>query len=193
MYGCSDAPGRGSAGDTRLPAAPGIDTRSGAGDAEGREIEARHRPRSRHGSRRVTPTPPRVPEFRTRRRARRSWRGLPRGRRPRGRVRSDQAVEAVDRGLGGGRKPAVILREQVSGVGRAGIEPATLGLKVFRTCLNADAPNGKYLQIGQITEAGRCGKLQRTETGRYSIPYSKSQVGDPTLTASPCSKSNRRP
>jgi hypothetical protein len=57
-------------------------------------------------------------------------------------------------------------------MGRAGIEPATLGLKVLRRPLQMHATNGNSLQSRRIRTAGNCKELQAAETTRYSNRYS---------------------
>jgi site-specific DNA recombinase len=61
-------------------------------------------------------------------------------------------------------------------VGRAGIEPATLGLKVHENEPRRVAPNGKILQIVLILGAANCTKERRLETTLYAHPYAQSQV-----------------
>jgi hypothetical protein len=58
-------------------------------------------------------------------------------------------------------------------MGRAGIEPATLGLRVLPGRLQRPALNGKSLQSGKATTASSCDELRPPETSRYSRPYSR--------------------
>jgi hypothetical protein len=66
----------------------------------------------------------------------------------------------------------------VPAMGRAGIEPATLGLKVLTRRLHVNAAGRKCLQVGRGSVAAECNELQAAETKRYSNRYSIScQVG----------------
>ena len=58
-------------------------------------------------------------------------------------------------------------------MGRAGIEPATLGLKVLTRRLQVAAAAGSCLQVARRSTAAECTELQVTETVRYSTPYSR--------------------
>ena len=53
-------------------------------------------------------------------------------------------------------------------MGRAGIEPATLGLKVHPRKLLRTAPDGICLQVSAFSTATNCSELHPTETGRYA-------------------------
>jgi hypothetical protein len=52
-------------------------------------------------------------------------------------------------------------------MGRAGIEPATLG-KVRAERLRGDATDGNVLQLGQVATAASCNELQVEEANPYS-------------------------
>jgi hypothetical protein len=56
-------------------------------------------------------------------------------------------------------------------MGRAGIEPATLGLKVRLNKLQRTATDGNVLQRVGIVSATNCSKLQVAETSLYAHPY----------------------
>jgi hypothetical protein len=53
-------------------------------------------------------------------------------------------------------------------MGRAGFEPATLGLKVRLGDLQRAARNGKILQVGAFSHATNCYKLPTAETSPYA-------------------------
>jgi hypothetical protein len=53
-------------------------------------------------------------------------------------------------------------------MGRAGIEPATLGLKVPLDELQRTATNGNALQTARIIVATNCSETQRAETSLYA-------------------------
>jgi hypothetical protein len=57
-------------------------------------------------------------------------------------------------------------------VGRAGIEPATLGLKVLAERLRRGAPDRNVLQPVQVATAASCNELQVTDASPYSHSYS---------------------
>jgi hypothetical protein len=58
-------------------------------------------------------------------------------------------------------------------VGRAGLEPATLGLKVRREPLQPGALSRKVLQQPQAGAATNCSEMRVAETSPYSQPYSQ--------------------
>ena len=58
-------------------------------------------------------------------------------------------------------------------MGRAGLEPATLGLKVRREPLQPGAPSRKVLQQSQAGAATNCSEMRVAETSPYSQPYSQ--------------------
>jgi hypothetical protein len=58
-------------------------------------------------------------------------------------------------------------------MGRAGIEPATLGLKVRLDELQRTASDGKVLQRAGIAFAMSCSKMQVAETSLYAQPYAQ--------------------
>jgi hypothetical protein len=58
-------------------------------------------------------------------------------------------------------------------MGRAGIEPATLGLKVRAKSLGRAARNRNRLQRARITPATSCTRLKAAETSPYSHRYSR--------------------
>jgi hypothetical protein len=53
-------------------------------------------------------------------------------------------------------------------MGRAGIEPATLGLKVRLNKLQRAAPDRNMLQIAQFIVATNCSEMQQAETSLYA-------------------------
>jgi hypothetical protein len=53
-------------------------------------------------------------------------------------------------------------------MGRAGIEPATLGLKVRLDKLRRSAANGNVLKIARFMVATNCSEMQRAETSLYA-------------------------
>jgi hypothetical protein len=56
-------------------------------------------------------------------------------------------------------------------MGRAGIEPATLGLKVQLNRLQQVATGGNFLQITQIETAANYPNSRVTETNLYVVLY----------------------
>ena len=56
-------------------------------------------------------------------------------------------------------------------MGRAGIEPATLGLKVRLDELQRAARDGNVLHLARSDSATNCNKLQVAETSLYAHPY----------------------
>ena len=56
-------------------------------------------------------------------------------------------------------------------MGRAGIEPATLGLKVRLNKLQRTAAAGNVLQVARIVVATNCSEMQLTETSLYAHLY----------------------
>jgi hypothetical protein len=58
-------------------------------------------------------------------------------------------------------------------MGRAGIEPATLGLKVRRERLRHAAANRNVLQRTRFTAVARCSELIVAETNSYLHSYSR--------------------
>src|SRR5262249_45621177 len=84
---------------------------------------------------------------------------------PRGRVRTKARAHMCTHGSASpGKSPALAM-------GRAGIEPATLGLKVRLDELQRAARNGNVLQRGRTRAATSCSKMQPTETSLYAHPY----------------------
>jgi hypothetical protein len=61
-------------------------------------------------------------------------------------------------------------------MGRAGLEPATLGLKVRRKRLRPAAGSGNVLQNRRCVMAASCWKLHTMETYSYSHSYSRAPV-----------------
>jgi hypothetical protein len=61
-------------------------------------------------------------------------------------------------------------------MGRVGIEPATLGLKVRPHKLRLPARNGNLLQIGQIVTATNQSKMRQAETSLYAHLYTAAAV-----------------
>src|SRR3954454_9100296 len=68
-------------------------------------------------------------------------------------------------------------QSQRSGVlalmGRAGIEPATLGLKVRAELLRRGATDGKVLQVARSATAPSCNELRLADASPYSNRYSE--------------------
>jgi hypothetical protein len=58
-------------------------------------------------------------------------------------------------------------------MGRAGIEPATLGLKVRNRELRRTAGNGNVLQLVRIGAATNCSEMQDLETNLYAHSYAR--------------------
>jgi hypothetical protein len=58
-------------------------------------------------------------------------------------------------------------------MGRAGIEPATLGSKVRLNELQPRASDGNVLQRGGIAFATSCSQMQVTERSLYAHPYAQ--------------------
>src|SRR6266516_645185 len=65
-------------------------------------------------------------------------------------------------------------------MGRAGIEPATLGLKVRPELLRRVAVSGRWLQRVGFIAATSCKELRVAERSRYSNPYSSLLLGEAT-------------
>ena len=57
-------------------------------------------------------------------------------------------------------------------MGRAGIEPATLGLKVLAEPLPRDAADGNVPQLAEVATAAKRKELQVADASRYSNRYS---------------------
>ena len=57
-------------------------------------------------------------------------------------------------------------------MGRAGIEPATLGLKVRAELMRRGAADGNVLQPARVASAPNCNELRVAEASPYSNPYS---------------------
>jgi hypothetical protein len=75
-------------------------------------------------------------------------------------------------------------------MGRAGFEPATLGLKVLPLKVHLAASNGKALQIYRNVVAASRARSQPAETSLYAHPYARSWAdftvtGRPTAEAAP--------
>ena len=64
------------------------------------------------------------------------------------------------------------LRSRTSVMGRAGIEPATLGLKVRAELMRRGAADGNVLQPARVATAPNCNELRVAEASPYSNPYS---------------------
>jgi hypothetical protein len=58
-------------------------------------------------------------------------------------------------------------------MGRTGIEPVTLGLKVRSERLELVATDGNLLQEPRFAQATRCNERCVSETSPYSHPYSR--------------------
>src|SRR4051812_44943308 len=61
-------------------------------------------------------------------------------------------------------------------MGRAGIEPATLGLKVRAELMRRGAADGKVLQLGRLAITPSCNELRLAEASPYSNPYSRCRL-----------------
>ena len=61
-------------------------------------------------------------------------------------------------------------------MGRAGIEPATLGLRVRPNEQQRAAASRKILQMAVFWLYANCSKLQRTEPKPYAQRYARSRV-----------------
>src|SRR5262245_41274951 len=86
---------------------------------------------------------------------------------PRGRVRTKGVRRCARTGSASpGKSPAIA-------VGRAGIEPATLGSKVRLDELQLAARSGNVLQRARTAVATNCSKMQLTETSLYAHPYAR--------------------
>jgi hypothetical protein len=59
-------------------------------------------------------------------------------------------------------------------MGRAGFEPATLGLKVRLDKLQEAAANGKMLQIEQFFVSTNCNEMRPAETSLYAHSFAHS-------------------
>src|SRR6476659_437200 len=67
-------------------------------------------------------------------------------------------------------------------MGRAGLEPATLGLKVLPNKLRRAAANWKCLQTVRLDAATSCNESQPVETSLYAHPYT--HLSPPEATSS---------
>jgi hypothetical protein len=64
-------------------------------------------------------------------------------------------------------------------MGRVGIEPTTLGLRVRPDELKRATPSGKPLLRGAFHFATNCYKLHASETNRYAHRYAQLLAGSP--------------
>jgi len=75
--------------------------------------------------------------------------------------------------------------ERACFMGRAGLEPATLGLKVRRETLQQRRTRRKWLQRALAHAAMNCNEMRFAETIPYSHPYSRRRLADNGPTAAP--------